>query len=315
MTTSTTVRLVETVRDAWQGLPRVLPTESKVSFVQRLLDAGFRRVDVGSFVSPSRVPSMADTGELLARLRVPAAATLTALVASESGLERLLAVSAAGAGAAAGSADGVSGGAPVVREVLYPFSLSERFQRRNTERSREEAFATLQAVVARAHEARRTVYTTISMAFGNNEGDAFDSAELRDWVARLHGAGVDRVGLADTTAMADAAAIARVYGAVMREARWAVPSAHLHVTPENQRALLDAALDAGVRDIDCALGGLGGCQFAKGAVSNVSTLPLVRHLLERGLQPDLPAQAVAALPELDLAARTLAAGSAAPATG
>lgn len=295
MSTSATVRLVETVRDAWQGLPRVLPTESKVAFVQRLLDAGFPRVDVGSFVSPSRVPAMADTGELLARLRVPAGATLTALVASESGLQRLLA-------------------APSVSEVLYPFSLSERFQRRNTERSREEAFATLQAVVARAHEARRTVYATISMAFGNNEGDDFDPAELRDWVARLHDAGVDRVGLADTTAMADAAAIASVYGAVMREARWAVPGAHLHVTPENQRVLLDAALDAGVRDIDCALGGLGGCQFAKGATSNVSTLPLVRHLLERGLQLELSAQAVAALPGLDAAARALAAGPA-PANG
>jgi len=275
------------VRDAWQGLPRVLPTDAKVDFIQRLLDAGFRRIDVGSFVSPSRVPAMADTGDVLQRLSVPDGARLTALVASESGLERLLA-------------------APHVREVLYPFSLSERFQRRNTERGREEALALLGRLAARAHESGRRVYATVSMAFGNNEGEPFEPAELRDWVARLHHeAGVDRVGLADTTAQASPAAVRSVYGAVAEGADWPVPSAHLHVTPENQQAMVDAALDAGVRSFDCALGGLGGCQFAKGAVSNVSTLPLVARLRERGLRADVPELPLVAL---DAAARALARG-------
>ena len=275
------------MRDAWQGLPRVLPTDAKVDFIQRLLDAGFRRIDVGSFVSPSRVPAMADTGDVLQRLSVPDGARLTALVASESGLERLLA-------------------APHVREVLYPFSLSERFQRRNTERGREEALALLGRLAARAHESGRRVYATVSMAFGNNEGEPFEPAELRDWVARLHHeAGVDRVGLADTTAQASPAAVRSVYGAVAEGADWPVPSAHLHVTPENQQAMVDAALDAGVRSFDCALGGLGGCQFAKGAVSNVSTLPLVARLRERGLRADVPELPLVAL---DAAARALARG-------
>lgn len=281
------VRITETLRDAWQGLPRVVPTEGKRAFAQRLLDAGFARLDVGSFVSPSRVPAMADTTELLAQLRPPPAARLTALVASPSGLDRLLA-------------------APGVSEVLYPFSFSERFQRRNTERGRDEAFALLRELSARAHAAGRSVYATISMAFGNNEGEAHDPAALRDWVARLHHeGGADRVGLADTTAQADARAIADVYAAVMRGADWPVPAAHLHVTPQNQHALVDAALDAGVRDFDSALGALGGCQFAKGATSNVSTAPLVTQLRERGLQTEL---AKAPLEELEAAARALASG-------
>jgi hydroxymethylglutaryl-CoA lyase len=213
---------------------------------------------------------------------------LTALVASVSGLDRLLA-------------------APHVSEVLYPFSLSERFQQRNTERGREQAFAELRELTVRAHAADRTMYATVSMAFGNNEGDAFDPDELRDWVARLHHeAGVDRVGLADTTAQADADGIARVFEAVMRGADWPVPGAHLHVTPDNQAPLVGAALDAGCRDFDAALGGVGGCQFAKGAVSNVSTLPLAVQLGERGLRTDLPE--VASLTALDLEARELATG-------
>ena len=281
------VRITETLRDAWQGLPRLVPTDGKVAFAQRLLDAGFTRLDVGSFVSPSRVPAMADTSDLLARLRVPAAARLTALVASPAGLDRLLA-------------------APGVSEVLYPFSFSERFQRRNTERARDEAIVLLRELSARAHAAGRSVYATVSMAFGNNEGEAFDAGELAVWVARLRlEAGADRVGLADTTAQATPAVIRDVYAAVARGAGGAVPAAHLHVTPENQEALVGAALDAGCRDFDSALGALGGCQFAKGATSNVSTLSLVAQLRARGLAPDVPE---APLPTLDAAARALARG-------
>jgi hydroxymethylglutaryl-CoA lyase len=149
------------------------------------------------------------------------------------------------------------------------------------------------------------VYATVSMAFGNNEGEAFDPAGLRDWVARLHHeAGVDRVGLADTTAQADVDRIARVYAAAMTGADWPVPGAHLHVTPENQAPLVAAALDAGCRDFDAALGALGGCQFAKGAVSNVSTAALAEQIRARGLATDLPgADRLAAL---DAEARALA---------
>jgi hydroxymethylglutaryl-CoA lyase len=292
------VHIVETLRDAWQGLPHPVPTARKVAFIGRLLQAGFPRLDIGSFVSRSRVPAMADTDEVVAavaalpelkgRLSADQRPRFTALVASESGLERLLA-------------------SPLVDEVLYPFSFSERFQRRNTERSREEAFALLQALAERAHNAGRTVYATISMAFGNNEGEAFDPSELRAWVQRLHhDGGVDRVGLADTTAQADADTIARVYEAVMERNDWPVPGAHLHVTPENQGALVAAAVAAGCRDFDAALGALGGCQFAKGAVSNVSTSPLVRQLRQAGLQPDVPDAGLAAL---EAEARALAAAT------
>jgi hydroxymethylglutaryl-CoA lyase len=284
------VEVVETLRDAWQGLPHVLSTADKLDFVRRLIEAGFTRLDVGSFVSPRRVPTMADTGELLGRLcpdgAAPDGVRLTALVASVSGLERLLA-------------------APGVGEVLYPFSLSETFQRRNTGRGREEACALLADLTARAHAAGRALYATVSMAFGNNEGEPWEPSELRDWVDRLRALGVDRVGLADTTAQATPEIVARAYAAVVASGDHPVPGAHLHVTPAGQGALVDAALDAGCRSFDAALGGLGGCQFAHGAESNVSTLGLARRLAERGYDSGLPLDV---LPELDAAARRLATG-------
>ncbi|HZL99291.1 MAG TPA: hydroxymethylglutaryl-CoA lyase, partial [Planctomycetota bacterium] len=193
---------------------------------------------------------------------------------------------------------------PLIDAVLYPCSFSERFQRRNTERSREEAFALLQALAGHAHAAGRRVYATISMAFGNNEGEPFDPSELRTWVQRLHHeGGVDRIGLADTTAQATADTIARVYAAVMERSDWPMPGAHLHVTPENQGALVAVALAAGCRRFDAALGALGGCQFAKGAVSNVSTAPLVRQVRGLGMRTDVPETELAAL---EAAARALA---------
>jgi len=283
-----TVRIVETLRDAWQGLPRAVPTADKLAFARRLVTAGFRRLDVGSFVSASRVPAMADTGTVADGLPPGTPLRVTALVANESGLDRLLQH-------------------PRVDEVLFPFSLSERFQQRNTKLGRQEALALVQRLAARSHAAGRTLYVTVSMAFGNNEGEPFDPAELRDWVARLEDAGADRTGLADTTAQATPDGIRAVYAAVVSgRPGHAVPSAHLHVTEQNQAELVAAALEAGVRDFDAALGGLGGCQFAKGAVSNVSTWPLVRQVRAAGFVSEVPEPPLA---ELDGAARALAAAS------
>lgn len=278
------VEVTETVRDAWQGLPLLVPTEAKAAHVQRLLDAGFRSIDIGSFVSPRAVPAMADTGELIERLDVPDRATIMALVANSKGLERLLSHAR-------------------IDEVLFPFSLSEAFQQRNTRCTREQALAQVVELAERSHEAGRTVYVTVSMAFGNNEGDPFDAAELAHWLGRLEDAGADRLGLADTTAEADAELVHRVFDVVAAEHGGAVPSVHFHVTPDSQTDLVSAALESGCRQFDSALGALGGCQFAKGPESNVSTLPLARQLVAQSYLTDLP---LADLEALDAAARQLA---------
>jgi hydroxymethylglutaryl-CoA lyase len=283
---SETVLITETLRDAWQGLETVVPTEAKTAFIQRLVDHGFHSLDVGSFVNPKLVPAMADSGRVLDGVKASGEVTFTALVANERGLDRLLDVDAIG-------------------EVLYPFSLSESFQQRNTNRGRFEALEGLSLITTRAHEAGRTVYATISMAFGNNEGDPFDPAELAVWMSRLDAVGVDRIGLADTTAQADPATLTAVLGVVAAAYDGPLPGLHLHATPQEAPALIDAAFDAGCRVFDSALGGLGGCQFAKGPESNLSTRMLAERAAARGLAVDLP---LTALPDLDVAARKLAQG-------
>lgn len=278
------VAITETVRDAWQGLPKLVPTASKIAHVQRLLDEGFRSIDIGSFVSPKAVPAMADTGALMEGLVVPDEATIMALVANARGLEQLLSHER-------------------IDEVLFPFSLSETFQQRNTRCSRGEALEQVTALSERAHEGGRTMYVTVSMAFGNNEGDSFEPSELAHWLGRLEDAGADRLGLADTTAEANGDLVRRVFEVVAAEHGGAVPAVHFHVTPESQSELVTAALDSGCREFDAALGGLGGCQFAQGPESNVSTLPLVHQLQAAGFEHGLP---LPSLQALDAAAQVLA---------
>jgi hydroxymethylglutaryl-CoA lyase len=285
---TTTVTVTETLRDAWQGLTVVVPTDDKVRFVDRLMDAGMTSIDIGSFVSPTRVPAMRDTAEVLRRVRKPEGVRFVALVANERGFDDLLRTGR-------------------VDEVLFPFSLSETFQRRNTNLTREQALSLTARLTERAHENQRGMYVTVSMAFGNNEGDPFSAEELRDWVGRLDDAGVDRLALADTTAQASAATVQRVFQiAGAGRAGRAALGAHLHPAPGQQRELVDAALDAGCRAFDAALGDLGGCQFACAPEHNLSTLALVRQLRERGLSVAAPPLDV--LEELDREARALAAG-------
>jgi len=278
------VLMTETLRDAWQGLKHVVPTEAKREHLARLIDAGFTSIDIGSFVSTSRVPAMADTDVLLDGLALPDTLLVTALIANGRGLDRLLDVAGIG-------------------EVLYPFSLSEAFQKRNTNRTREAALSELGELTARCHGESRRMYATISMAFGNDEGEPFDAAELAGWVGRLRAAGVDRIGLADTTAQATPAIVRDVLAAVRESDDGPVPGVHLHVTEDSALGLVDAALDGGCRSFDVALGGLGGCPFSRGPESNLSTLQLAQHLVARGFDPGLPLEP---LPELDQAARRLA---------
>lgn len=110
----TAIRYVECPRDAWQGFRHFIPTEEKVAFLHRLLEAGFRHLDLTSFVSPKWVPQMADAEEVLGALPPPQGRTYLAIVANEKGLERALK-------------------APNLTAIGYPFSLSETFQRKTTE--------------------------------------------------------------------------------------------------------------------------------------------------------------------------------------
>ncbi|GAA6736439.1 hydroxymethylglutaryl-CoA lyase [Thermus oshimai] len=258
------IRYVECPRDAWQGFRRFIPTEEKVAFLKALLEAGFRHLDLTSFVSPKWVPQMADAEEVLAALPPPQGRTYLAIVANEKGLERALR-------------------AKNLTHVGYPLSLSETFQRRNTNRGLEESWPLVEAM-AKAVEGRLGLVVYLSMAFGNPYGDPWDVGMVVEAVARLRALGVREIALADTYGVADAGRIREVLGAVVERFGPEGIGAHLHARREEAWEKAEAALEAGVFWLEGALAGVGGCPFAGDElVGNLPTELLLPHLEARGL--------------------------------
>ncbi|MFN3369510.1 MAG: hydroxymethylglutaryl-CoA lyase [Thermus sp.] len=257
------VRYVECPRDAWQGFRRFIPTQEKAAFLNQLLEAGFRHLDLTSFVSPKWVPQMADAEEVLAALPPPQGRTYLAIVANEKGLERALR-------------------APNLTAIGYPFSLSETFQRKNTNRSREESWPLVEAMVE-ATKGRLDLVVYLSMAFGNPYGDPWSVEGVLEDIARLRDLGVKEIALADTYGVAEAGRIQEVLREAVARFGPEGLGAHLHARPEGVLAKVEAVLASGILWLEGALAGVGGCPFAGDElVGNLPTERVLPYLEERG---------------------------------
>jgi hydroxymethylglutaryl-CoA lyase len=262
------VKLIECPRDAWQGLPRQIPTEMKVQYLGTLIGAGFKNIDAVSFVSPKAVPQMADSEQVLEQLDPPDDVEIIGIVVNEKGADRAIATKR-------------------VTTLGYPCSISPTFLRRNQNQSPEENFKTLQAIRRRIDHANLDLVAYVSMAFGNPYRDPSNEDELRTAIARIAGLGIRAISLADTVGLADAKLIHQVVTNVMKSSNACEIGVHLHSTPADALGKILAAYDAGCRRFDSAIGGLGGCPFAQNAlVGNISTESVIAALKQRGV--DLP---------------------------
>jgi len=258
-----TVKLIECPRDAWQGLPRQIPTELKVQYLHALIESGFKHLDAVSFVSPKAVPQMADSEEVLSQLAPPNDVEIIGIVVNEKGAERAIATGA-------------------VRTLGFPFSISETFLLRNQNQSPEENVAILNRIIGRSREAGLGTVAYLSMAFGNPYGDAWSVERVAEAARMLEANGVDAISLADTIGTAGPGLVAAVVSAVRVDCELGV---HLHSTREAAAEKVVAAYDAGCRRFDAALGGLGGCPFAQNdLVGNIPTEEVCRALEMRGLR-------------------------------
>jgi len=255
---------VECPRDAWQGFSRFIPTGEKVAFLKGLLEAGFRHLDLTSFVSPKWVPQMGDAEEVLKALPPPEGRTYLAIVANERGLERALA-------------------APHLTHVGYPFSLSETFQQRNTNRSIAESWPLVEAMVERTR-GRLGLVVYLSMAFGNPYGDPWSVDGVLEAIARLKALGVREIALADTYGVADARRILEVLKPAVESFGPEGLGAHLHARPEGALEKVEAVLEAGITWLEGALAEVGGCPFAGDElVGNLPTEVVLPYLEKKGL--------------------------------
>jgi|ERR1043165_306805 hydroxymethylglutaryl-CoA lyase len=262
------VTLVETPRDAFQGLTRFIPTAEKIRYIEALLEAGFQHIDLGSFVSPKAVPQMADSEAIFAAFAGRPGLERIAIVVNEQGARRACA-------------------APGVDTLGFPFSLSDRFQKSNTGKTIEQTWAVLQSILSEAARHDKAFILYLSMAFGTRYSDGEWSHEgLLAFIQMLAMvSGVQHISLADTVAVAKPAQVARAFKLARREFPGIEFSAHFHGTSRNWMRCIDAALDAGCRRFDCAAGGLGGCPFAcDELIANIPSEKLVARLEGRGFR-------------------------------
>ena len=262
---SVSITLVECPRDAFQGLPKFIPTQEKIAYLEALIDAGFTHIDFGSFVSAKAVPQMRDTEEVFAAVRdYRKEVYFIAIVANERGLDRALQV----------------GGVPAIG---YPFSISEKFQKNNTGKSIAESWLVLEALHRRAKAARMDFNVYLSMGFGNPYGEPWNTKVVTETLRRIQDMGIRIVMLADTTGSATPHQIRETFTVCREHCPELVLGAHFHASPTQWRANAVAALDAGCVRLDSALGGIGGCPFAQEElVGNIPTERLLDLLRERG---------------------------------
>jgi hydroxymethylglutaryl-CoA lyase len=269
------ISLVECPRDAMQGWKHFIPTEKKIAYINALLKVGFDTIDFGSFVSPKAIPQMADTSEVIGNLEMGfTKSKLLAIVANERG-----------------ATDAV-----VYDEITYlgfPFSVSETFQKRNTNSTIEESLSRVEEIQNLCIKNKKELVVYISMGFGNPYGDVYNEEIVFNRVDKLVEMDIKIISLADTVGLATAAQIKSVTKYLVDVLPEIEIGVHLHSTAINWIDKVDAALAAGCKRFDGALKGIGGCPMADDElVGNMDTELMIPYFKGKELLHNLDMDAL-----------------------
>ena len=243
-------------RDGLQNEPDIVSTENKLELINRIVGAGFKRLEAGSFVNPKRVPQMADGDAVFAGLPKRDDVSFIALALNVRGVERAIANGA--------------------KEINYVFCASDGFSIRNNGGTVEETFRVWPEVAEKAKAGGARLSATISTAFGCPFDGEVPVARVVEVAERCVAQSIFELAIADTIGVG---APSDVHERV-RAVKAAIPShiqlrAHFHNTRNTALANAVAAVDEGVRVLDGSLAGIGGCPFAPGAAGNVPTEDLL----------------------------------------
>ena len=251
-------------RDGLQNESAVVSTVDKIAFVDRLSAARLPVVEVSAFVSPKRVPQMADAAEVFAGIARLKGIRYAALVPNLAGLDRALAAR--------------------VTEIAIFAAASETFSRRNINQSIADSIATYAEVCHRALAAGLRIRGYLSTAFGCPYEGEIPPATVANVASRLIELGVFEVAISDTIGIAHPGQVSRVLDQVLKRITIDRVALHFHDTRGTALANVLAALAIGVATFDASAGGLGGCPFAPGAAGNLATDDLIYMLDGLGIE-------------------------------
>ncbi len=242
----TDLKLIECPRDAMQGLHDFIPTNIKANYINQLLKVGFDTIDFGSFVSPKAIPQMKDTAEVLKQLDLSnTTSKLLAIVANQRGAN-----------------DAVQ--FDEIDYLGFPFSVSETFQKRNTNASIDQSLHKVEAMQETALKHNKQLVVYLSMAFGNPYGDKWDVDIVAKWSELLHQQfEINILALSDTIGVSKPNTIDYLFTHLIKAFPKVEFGAHLHSTPQTALEKVESAYQAGCRRFDGAIKGFGGCPMAK----------------------------------------------------
>ena len=261
-------------RDGLQSEAAVLPTELKLELIQRLADAGLRRIEVASFVHPKRVPQMADAEAVMSALPPRAGVQYVALVLNRKGFDR---AQAAGC-----------------TEIGMVTAATDSFAKSNQGASIDETLRTWEEIAPLAHAAGMRAQITISVAFGCPFEGEVDPRRVVAMVERIAAAGPLEIALADTIGVAVPPQVMMLLSCVQQAVPHVPLRCHFHNTRNTAVANAYAAVQTGVTTLDASVGGLGGCPFAPNATGNVATEDLLYMLGRAGFETGVDLDAVIA---------------------
>lgn len=261
-------------RDGLQNEAVSLPTDVRVEFIRRLVAAGLRRVEVGSFVSPRRVPQMAGTAEIVRQLPTGLHCQYSVLVPNEQGMQTAVDLP--------------------IQEVAVFASASETFSRHNINCSIHESIERFVPVMRMAAERSIPVRGYVSCVLGCPYEGKVPVTSVVEVSQKLAALGCHELSLGDTIGLGTPREAREMVKAVASELPMETLAVHFHDTRGQALANILSCIEAGVRTVDSSVAGLGGCPYAPGASGNVSTEDLVYMLDGLGLETGVNVAAAAA---------------------
>lgn len=270
------ITLVECPRDAMQGWAKMIPTEDKVAYLNKLLQVGFDVLDFGSFVSPKAIPQMADTKDVIPQLDLSNTDTkLLAIIANTRGANDAVAYDE-------------------IKYLGFPFSISETFQQRNTNKSIAESLTQVEEIQSLCVNNNKELVVYISMGFGNPYGDEYNAEIAIKWVDKLAQMGIKTIAMSDTVGVAEPQNIEYIFNSLVPEFSDVHIGSHFHSTVDKWEEKIQAAYNSGCTRFDSAMKGIGGCPMAKDdLVGNIATENMIGWCEQNGIELSINKEAFA----------------------
>ena len=264
------IKIVECPRDAMQGIKQWIPSEIKLDYLQSVLSVGFDVVDFGSFVSKRAIPQMSDSAYIIDQLDLSSTTSkLLAIVANERGALEACSHSS-------------------LSFLGFPFSISEIFQMRNTNKSINESFEELKRIKIITDKNNKKLVVYLSMGFGNPYGEPWNYEIVEKWIDKLSDLKIQVISLSDTIGTAVPDDIFNIFSNIIPRYTQVEFGAHFHTRPDDWFKKIDSAFRAGCKRFDGAIQGFGGCPMAKDELTgNLPTEKLISYFNSINKKPNI----------------------------